>query len=979
MTGERWQRVVRLYHDALERPLDARAAFLLDACGSDDDLHREVESLLAQVSAPGDFLNGAAIESAASMMADEHPPLIGRQIGIYRVISLLGAGGMGEVYRARDTKLRRDVAIKVLSTMFTADRDRLARFEREARMLASLNHPHIGAIYGLEDLSTGAGQEPIRALVLELVEGDTLAELLARRSQGAAPRRGGLPLEQSLNVARQIAGALDAAHEKGIVHRDLKPANIKITPDGTVKILDFGVAKAVMGEGAEADLTQTPTTTAGRTREGAIVGTASYMSPEQARGQPIDRRTDVWAFGCVLYQMLTGRLAFPGETNSDTIAGILEREPDWTALPSGLSAETTRLLHRCLEKDMKRRVRDIGDVAADLEIAPAKAATRSPANARRRWLGWSVAATVVMVAAFATWWGFRAGPPAPTAAARVERITYDAGLSTMPAVSSDGRLIAYASNRGGHGDLDIWVQQATGTPLRVTNDPASDVTPDFSSDGSQLVFRSERDGGGVYIVPALGGAARLIASEGRRPRFSPDGTRVVYWTGQWRGQSSRNAAAVFVISLQGGTPARVLPEFAMARDPVWSPDGQSLLVLGRRDLTSPITEALDWWWVPIGGGPPVKTGLLKYENFSESQPAPGAWISSGVVFAAQGDLWSSPVSSLDGRAGTPRRLTVAAGATAPSATRDGTIVFAVNDRKRVVERVPMGTGEEERSPARLYRDNRGLGERASETADGSMIVFEKSFDTYREIWLKRFPAGEERMIARVETTQLVNATVSQDGARVAFSIPIGDGVGQVIDVAGGVPRTVCKGCTLAGFLSDNRHALVVRDGNREIGLVDTMTGVLTPLLRDAVGQLERPHASSDDRWLAFRRVIGTSAKSYVTALNRATPETPAAAAEIQEPTATGRPTGWSVDSRVLYLLLDTDGFRCLWAQRISVKGGLQGTPYVVRHFHHDNDLGQSASSTSLGNSITAGGFMYSAVEITGDVWRLVGALPPDRP
>src|SRR5512145_2207176 len=267
-------------------------------------------------------------------------------IGPYRILSTLGAGGMGEVYRARDTRLQRDVAIKALPVVFTGDGDRRARFEREARLLASLNHPHIGAIYGLEE-SQGAS-----FLVLELVEGITLAERIAQ---------GSLSLSESLDIARQIADALDAAHEKGIVHRDLKPANIKLTADGKVKVLDFGLAK--FSQPSE-QISRAPTETIA-TREGTVFGTPGYMSPEQARGQAIDKRSDIWAFGCVLYEMLAGRRAFAGETASDTIAAILERDPDWSALPNATPAALDRLLRRCLEKDSKLRLRDIGDARLD--------------------------------------------------------------------------------------------------------------------------------------------------------------------------------------------------------------------------------------------------------------------------------------------------------------------------------------------------------------------------------------------------------------------------------------------------------------------------------------------------------------------------------------------------------------------------------------------------------------------------------------
>ena len=316
MTPERWRRIEELYHAALTRGESDRRAFLASACAGDEMLQHEVESLLAEPASAYGFLDGPVIAAATHLVSDPGASLLsGRRVGAYQVRERIGAGGMGEVYRAHDTKLSRDVAIKILPRLFTGDPERLARFEREARVLASLNHPHIGAIYGLEDA------DGIRALVLELVEGETLAERIAR---------GALPLRDALAIARQIADALETAHEQGVVHRDLKPANIKIRSDGTVKVLDFGIAKILdpAEQPAAVDLT-----TASLTEQGVLMGTTSYMSPEQARGAEVTRRSDVWAFGTVLFEMLTGTRAFTGPTTSDVLAAILQRTPDLSALP----------------------------------------------------------------------------------------------------------------------------------------------------------------------------------------------------------------------------------------------------------------------------------------------------------------------------------------------------------------------------------------------------------------------------------------------------------------------------------------------------------------------------------------------------------------------------------------------------------------------------------------------------------------------
>src|SRR5512143_2397867 len=282
------------------------------------------------------------------------PLVTGSRLGVYAILDPLGAGGMGEVYRALDTRLGREVAVKALPAQFSRDPARLSRFEREARMLAALNHPAVAAIYGLEDL------EGTSFIVMELVPGQTLSEMLSR---------GALPLEESLRIARQIAEALEAAHERGIVHRDLKPANIKVTPEGRVKVLDLGLAKAfdTKETGPESDPSLSPTLVLEGTQPGVVLGTADFMSPEQARGKSVDKRTDIWAFGCVLYEMLTGRRAFTGETVTDVLAGILTRDPDWNALPAGTPTRILELLTRCLQKDPARRLRDVGDARIEIE------------------------------------------------------------------------------------------------------------------------------------------------------------------------------------------------------------------------------------------------------------------------------------------------------------------------------------------------------------------------------------------------------------------------------------------------------------------------------------------------------------------------------------------------------------------------------------------------------------------------------------
>src|SRR5437867_3815174 len=365
----------------------------------------------------------------------------GAQLGPYQVLDKLGEGGMGEVYRAHDSKLNRDVALKILPELLATDPDRLARFKREAQVLASLNHQNIAQIHGFED--SGA----THALVLELVEGPTLAERIAQ---------GPLPLSEALPIARQIADALEAAHEQGVIHRDLKPANIKVREDGTVKVLDFGLAKALDPTASAANAMNSPTLSVHATQAGLILGTAAYMSPEQARGKAVDKRADIWAFGCVLYEMLTGRRAFEGEDVTDTIAAVVRGEPDWNALPSDTPEQIRLLLKRCLEKDRRARVSDIGVarfLMTETIASPATAAASTPGPSRRRIVtGVSIGVLSGIIAtAIAVWVMNRLTPPPPPRAVRFaivppsSQVLMIQGVDRDIAISPDGTHIVYRS------------------------------------------------------------------------------------------------------------------------------------------------------------------------------------------------------------------------------------------------------------------------------------------------------------------------------------------------------------------------------------------------------------------------------------------------------------------------------------------------------------------------------------------------------
>jgi Tol biopolymer transport system component len=443
---------------------------------------------------------------------------VGTSLGVYQVIAAIGAGGMGEVYRARDTKLNRDVALKILPAEFASEPDRLARFRREAQVLASLNHPHIGHIYGFEE-SNG-----ISALVLELVEGPTLADRIAH---------GPVALDDALPIARQIAEALEAAHELGIIHRDLKPANIKVRDDGTVKVLDFGLAKALEpASGTRVDMTHSPTITtpAQMTGVGTILGTAAYMSPEQAKGRPADRRSDVWAFGCVLFEMLTGRRVFQADDVADTMAFVLTKDPDWTRLPATTPPSIVRLLRRCLEKDRRHRLPDIGVARLEIDEAINGSVETSTGASRGRAgrLLWTVAGVSALAATVAVIGWARSGPSPQQTPWTAVRLGGSA-VAMGPKVSPDGQLVAFQAMVDSLTQVAV-LKPESGNWTILTRDRSRGWVTDisWSRDGTKLYFDRELDvPRGIFSVPVLGGDERLVLEDAKSPQMLPDGSLVV--------------------------------------------------------------------------------------------------------------------------------------------------------------------------------------------------------------------------------------------------------------------------------------------------------------------------------------------------------------------------------------------------------------------------------------------------------------------
>jgi Tol biopolymer transport system component len=756
------------------------------------------------------------------------PVIVGKRLGTYEVTALIGAGGMGEVYTARDTTLNRDVALKILPAAFALDADRVARFKREAQVLASLNHPNIGAIYGFEH------GDAVHALVLELVDGPTLADRIAK---------GPLPLDEALAIARQIAQALEAAHEQGIVHRDLKPANVKVRPDGTVKVLDFGLAKAIEPPGAaHGTLSMSPTITSpAMTQAGIILGTAAYMSPEQARGKPIDKRADIWAFGCLLFEMLTGHRAFDAEDVSLTLAEVMKSEPDWARVPA-LPSAVRMCLRRCLKKDPQQRLRDIGEARLALEgaievetsVEPSVGAQPAP---RRIW-PWVLpfAAGSALAAAAVSVWLQRALAPLP-GVVRFE-IHAPAGSTIppgVPAISPDGRTLAYGVTAA-DGITRLHLRDLDSTESRPLAGTEGAVHPFWSPDGRFLAFTSGfvlkrfdiADGSlreltrvigpwhgslnqfgdllfageGVSRMQAEGGAAtpalRLDPNAGERnsgfPAFLPDGKRFVVRIG-------RDATgALHVASLDSPGRKLVLDNVLSGALVAPTPRGATYLLYVTDEAL--VAREFDEKAGEVRGAPrPIVNGIG-----SVASPAimPAAGVSPAGVLAYQtGGDFVSGVLYWVGRSG-ERLASIELAGSNPRLSPDGRWVAA---GARTRGEVNVWVTDLGRGIASKLTRGGGPIAGAVWSADGRRLAFGWS----RKIYVKNADgSGDETVLADVSG---LPTSWSSDGKNLLFTIPSGKLF--LLPVSGGgtpIPVGSRSGRSRDGQLSrDGRYLAYVAD------------------------------------------------------------------------------------------------------------------------------------------------------------------------
>jgi serine/threonine protein kinase/Tol biopolymer transport system component len=886
----------------------------------------------------------------------------GEKIGPYEVVALLGEGGMGQVYRARDTKLGRMVAIKVLPDAVVQDADRRARFLHEAKTLATLSHPNIAAVYGWEE----SGGAP--TLVMELVDGRPLDKAIPRK---------GMPLEEALQVAIQVTRGLEAAHHAGIVHRDLKPANVIVTPSGAVKLLDFGLAKlAATPAAAPSSGEETVTVTALRTAEGAILGTVAYMSPEQAQGKPVDARSDLFSFGTVLFEMLTGRRPFGGDNQASTLAAILREDASAVSSLVPVPAELDRLVARCLRKDAERRFQTASDLRAALEDLAEAASTgqqkQSVASSQRRRSWWIAAGLGLAAIGGAAYW---LRPTTAPTTRPMRQLTFESGMAIMPALSPDGKLLAYASDRAGEGGLDLWIRQtAAGDPHRLTSGMGTVSNPQFSPDGTRVLFLRDAT---IFDIPALGGEPRKLVDNAGPFTVSPRGeiAFVQPLTGAYQ--------PVMIVPMEGGVPSRWPSECTVGAPPGWSTDGQRLAFLGN------CGNDFGLYVAPRQGGAPrkiplpgdaeaLKTGVSRPHRVNWHRRDRGGGAEELILPVRNGDSVNLMRIGLDGAATPITQGTGWESAAAVSASSD--IVFTRAEYLPTIWSMPVegsataAAPKKEASPAGMF----GVSRDASKLLFGRMAGLTKG-----ELVSRDLASGAESVIA---THQLQMGgigsfwtQVSPDGSQAVYRmVPERFKINQcLVPMTGGAARCLETGdhFTLAsGWRPDGRRVLGECNQGAicEMDPADWSVRQIVP--KPANTSLLYPSYSTDGKWLGFmQRSGGTTAIALARVRGDGSVAPPAEWMRVSpsEVKNAARPR-FTDDGRFILYIKNEGGVQHLLRQPVDLAAGKPGGPAVetatIQSFPawFADTIGSPTSTVE----VSRGRVYFNTVELRGNVWTM---------
>lgn len=1004
-SAERWERIKDIFEGALSRSGGERRAFLEGACSSDPEMLREVESLLASFDA--DYLEGAAVEAVADSFVSrntlEFKP--GTMLGQYRIVSELGKGGQGAVYLAEDTNLHRTVAIKALPRELTIDETAQKRFQREARLASSLDHPNICSIHDLAEV------DGTHFIVMQYVEGKNVRELVSGKP---------LELTTALKIGIQVCDALAEAHARGIIHRDIKAHNVIVTSNGNAKVLDFGLAKLTH----EDDREHTELTALG-----SPYGTPTYAAPEQSRGEKVDHRADVFSAGVLMYEMLTGTWAFHGNTSVDVRHAVLHEQPEpiQQRRKSPIPARLDEVVMRALKKEPEKRFQRIADMRnAMIDILLAlptgddsdtadfigRLRARGPfgRGISRTAVILGVAASVIMVAilGYLAFRGMAGSSVAPAAQRKLTRFTFDPGLQSEPSWSRDGQYIAYHSDQGGN--FDIWIQQVSGgDPVQVTKSTAHDWQPDFSPSGENIVFRSEREGGGLFIMQALGGGERRISSYGYHPRWSPDGKNILFYNSNLNGAVT--VPKLFVQAANSKDAVEVWPqaseEFQGFLRADWHPDGTRVSFLGQHRQ-----KGFSFWTVPIkGGGPPVRSDVSAEVELQMKATGVAfsdfVWGASGTSLYLEGDtnavknLWRVTVEPDSLRwIGGPDRLTTGAGSdTDISVSPDGKrLAFTTRSYQTRIMSAPLVGDHAKGDLEPLTSIAMDTGE-FNLSRDRKKLIFAARRAGKMELWERSMTDGKEKLLLTAgEEDMFSSPRWSPDGSQVAFALNHNPDPQRrkfiqafeksiVLLPTEGRETPLTSANVLQGWpwdwSPDGRYVLgssAVQTPDPEYwGLyLFPLSGApraesqQVPLMVLPGYNIWQGRFSPDGKWVTFLAVDTADEHDAVIGVVPATggPWTRLAIEDGEKPR-------WGPDGRTIYFYSGRGGSRNVWGIRFDPRTGTSvGDPFKVTSFESPNKMLMAPPSmgphpTMLTDLVVdTDKLLFNVTQMTGSIWIL---------
>ncbi|HWC97348.1 MAG TPA: protein kinase [Candidatus Sulfopaludibacter sp.] len=982
-SGGDWELVKDLVYTCQTQPPADLDDWLREHCPS-ETVRAEVARLVRASAESAGFMSQTAAEKHLGVQL-RRPVRIGR----YRVTDEIGSGGSGVVYAAWDETLNRKVALKVLRPEAAQNAELQKRLRWDARAASALQHPNIVVVH---EVGSDGGADYV---AMECIAGQTLARAL---------KPGGMATREVLRCAIQICRGLEAAHAAGIVHRDLKPGNVMITQQGVVKLLDFGLAKNIDGGIDSKDAPQTV--------EGTFAGTVAYVSPEQAEAKAVDARSDIFSFGSVLFEMLTGRQAFPGISTVAVLADILHNHPPPPhTISADIDARFDEIIYRCLRKDRERRFQSIAEVRVRLQeledqvLHPeSHPQIAVPAARRQRWVMPAWAASLVAAAALAagfTYLLLRNGPPVQPVSYALDRITADRGVSGYPALSPDASLLAYASDRETDGNLDLWLQHIHGGDARkLTVDPADDSEPAFSPDGTQITFRSERDGGGLYTVSTLGGDAHLLAPGGHEPRYSPDGRWIAYWTGTEGQTLMPGSAKIYVVSVISGVPEPFLPDFPACAHPVWSPNGKQIFFYGRGPDPKGKGTVISYW---IASFP--STGVVKAIPLANyllhhalnglpggTRAHPAAWLPDDIMLIPAGredskNVWAAKVLEDGTPQGEPWRITAGTAIEwHPSmVTTKGQsyLAYEATSANSEVWKLALDGSGHAAGKAEPLITGYTSAESSGLSLDGSRLVFSSRQQNHlirHAIHAVDLNSGRRTIVNNIAPSAIPMPVLSGDGKTVAYM----DGaVGYVIPVSGGTPQKVCNHCGASTHINyDGKYSLFDAANDPEQILLCSVGTSPKPLV-----ELNSPRYtvqsggrfSPDGRWVAFfdGNPKETAKTIFIAPFHPERLVTPAELIPVTEGKTLDVAPSWSADGRTMFYLSSRDGHRCIWAQALDNEKRRRGAPYPVYHFHRVGLVlgGAHSYPGTVGLSAGPNFLVFGITQSTSDVWLKTEKLP----